>query len=307
MPLLIVIVLLIFIAVGIGAGIYFYDLVISTKGGKNKAKVRNPEAEDEQDVHYDHGYFDTAEKEDVYMQSRDGLMLHGIVIENDPSKWAVLCHGYTGSAYQMSSFGEIFAEKGFSILAVDLRGHGSSEGAYRGMGWHDSFDVCDWAALIEERYKVRDIALFGISMGGATVMMASGHKLPANVKVIIEDCGYSSIKAELKYNAKKSYHLPSFPLMNFLSGVTKIKAGYSILNDGDAVAQVRQTDIPILFIHGEEDRFVPFSMMNKLYKAAGGPKMKFTVPGAAHGKSFAMDPEGYKDAVYSFLYKYIRI
>lgn len=306
MPLLIIVVLLVLIASGFAAGLYFYNLVLDVSPGKKRAKVKNPES-GEGDFVFDREFFDASDMEDIYMQSRDGLMLHGVVIEKDTSRWAILCHGYTADAYSVSEFAEIFADKGFSILAVDLRGHGGSEGSYRGMGWHDSYDVCDWARLVEERYKASDIILFGISMGGATVMLASGHELPFSVKGIIEDCGYSSIKAELKYNAKKSYHLPSFPLLNFLSGVTRIKAGYSILTDGDAVAQVRKTEVPILFIHGEEDRFVPFSMMNKLYKAAGGPKMKFTVPGAGHGKSFATDPDGYRDAVYSFLYKYIRL
>jgi fermentation-respiration switch protein FrsA (DUF1100 family) len=207
----------------------------------------------------------------------------------------------------MSSYAELFDELGFSVLAVDLRGHGESEGTYRGMGWHDSYDVWDWSCLLEKRYKARDIILFGISMGGATVMMAAGHALPESVKGVIEDCGYSSVKAELKYSMKKRYHLPSFPLLNMASFVTKRRAGYSLLTDGDAAAQLRLTKLPVLFIHGEDDTFVPFAMMSKVYKAAAGPKMKFTVPGAGHGKSYSADPDGYRDAVYSFLYKYIRI
>jgi fermentation-respiration switch protein FrsA (DUF1100 family) len=144
-------------------------------------------------------------------------------------------------------------------------------------------------------------------MGASAVMMASGHALSDSVRGVIEDCGYSSVKAELKHNMKIRYHLPSFPLLNFASLVTKKRAGYSLLTDGDAAAQLKVTKLPVLFIHGEADTFVPFWMLKKVYKAASGPKMKFTVPGAGHGKCLTVDPEGYRDAVYSFLYKHVRI
>ena len=292
-------------AAGIGAGIYFYNSAISTTSSRETPG--NPEGNDDFPFYHDQKYFDENEREDVYMQSRDGLLLHGTAVIKDEKKWTILVHGYTSNAMHMSSFAALFGELGFSVLAVDLRGHGESEGNYRGMGWHDSYDVCDWASLITERYGAEDVILFGLSMGAATVMLASGHDLPDSVKGIIEDCGYSSVKAEMKYNMKVRYHLPGFPLLNIVSGVTKKRAGYSLLTDGDAVAQLKKTTIPMLFIHGEADRFVPFSMMEKVYRAAGGEKMKFTVPGAAHAMCFNDDPEGYRDAVYSFIYKYVRI
>ncbi len=318
MPIIILLILIIIVvAVGIISGNYFYNKVFSTVSGQKTPG--NPEGDD---YEIDNKFFDTARSagnfEDVYMQSRDGLLLHGIVIQEcnlvtgEPAqyqsgKWAVLCHGYTGKAANMSSFAEIFASLGFSILAVDLRGHGDSEGKYRGMGWHDSFDVKEWCEYLESHYTVTDIALYGISMGGTTVMCASGHALPDSVKLIVEDCGYSSIKDEMKYNTKLRYKIPSFPLINFLSGATKARAGFSVLKDGNAVAQLKKSKVPILFIHGEEDLFVPFSMLGKVYKAAPGPKEKFVVHGAGHGKSFTLDPEGYRNAIYSFLYKYIHI
>lgn len=321
MPIIILLILIIAcIVAGIAGGVYFYNYAFSTVSGKKTPG--NPDDQGSEKAEYDNSFFDTVKSagnyEDVYMQSRDGLLLHGIVVEEcdlvvgTPSryqsgKWAVLCHGYTGKAANMSSFAEIFASLGFSILSVDLRGHGDSEGKYRGMGWHDSFDLMEWIQFLESHYTVTDIALYGISMGGATVMNAAGHNLPESVKVIVEDCGYSSIKDEMKYNMKLRYNLPSFPIMNFFSLVTKKRAGFSVLKDGDTVKQLKKSNIPILFIHGDEDTFVPFSMFGKVYKAASGPKEKFVVTGAGHGKSFTLDPEGYRNAIYSFLYKYIHI
>lgn len=330
MPILFLIILIVMAVVLYGISVHLYNLTISTvyrneppddpekktdnshfsRSSDQKTKERSyagPDGNDKTHCQNQRYYFDTHKTEDIYMQSRDSLMLHGTAVINDRSRWVIICHGYSSTARQMSSYAELFDELGFSVLAVDLRGHGESEGTYRGMGWHDSYDVWDWSCLLEKRYKARDIILFGISMGGATVMMAAGHALPESVKGVIEDCGYSSVKAELKYSMKKRYHLPSFPLLNMASFVTKRRAGYSLLTDGDAAAQLRLTKLPVLFIHGEDDTFVPFAMMSKVYKAASGPKMKFTVAGAGHGKSYSADPDGYRDAVYSFLYKYIRI
>lgn len=320
MPIVILIAIIVLAGAGVLAGTYCYNRIISTVSGKEAPK--NPEEAGGGEVNYDTSFFDAASEagnyEDVYMQSDDGLLLHGIVIEEcnlttgvpsqyQSGKWAVLCHGYSGRGAFMSSFAELFAALGFSILSVDLRGHGESEGTYRGMGWQDSFDVKEWCEYLKTHYTVTDIAIFGISMGGATVMNAAGHDLPEEVKVVIEDCGFSSIKDEIKYNLNFKYKLPGFPIINLFSGVTKARAGYSIRKDGNAVAQLKKTKLPVLFIHGEADTYVPYEMLDRVYNAAAGPKDKFTVPGAGHGKCLTLDPEGYRDAVFSFLYRYINI
>lgn len=186
--------------------------------------------------------------------------------------WVIIVHGYGCDGLFMESYAEGFYDLSCNTLIPDLRGHGTSEGKYRGMGWHDRLDVIDWINYINENYEDTEIILFGISMGGTTVMMSSGETLPENIKAVIEDCGYSSIYDELKYQMSSIFNLPSFPILNLAGAVTQLRAGYNFINEGDAVSQMSKSVIPTLFIHGAEDKFVPTAMMEKVYSATSGER-----------------------------------
>ena len=203
------------------------------------------------------------------IRSFDKLNLKGYEYMNEPSshKWAIVVHGYNGRASEMTKYVRNFYEQGYNVIAPDLRGHGNSEGDYVGMGWHDRKDVLIWIQQILKKDPNAEIALFGVSMGGATVMMTSGEDLPSNVKVIIEDCGYSTVIDEFTYQLKDLFHLPKFPVMNAANMVTKLRAGYD-LEEASAVKQVAKSKTPMLFIHGDADTFVPFEMLDEVYNAA---------------------------------------
>ena len=143
-------------------------------------------------------------------------------------------------------------------------------------------------------------------MGASTVLMTSGEDIPKNVKAVIADCGYSSAWDELSYQLKKFLYLPSFPFLNFMSFITKIKAGYS-LEDADAIKQVKKCKIPILIIHGAEDKFVPTKMANIIYDSAPCKKERLIVPNAAHVQSSTVNPTLYWKTVNNFLEKYTDI
>lgn len=238
--------------------------------------------------------------------SRDGLRLHGYFAENPGAKrYAIICHGYHSNADSMMLFAEQFYSMGYGVLLPDARGHGQSGGAYVGMGWHERLDVADWAAWLIQRAPDCQIVLYGISMGGATVMMAAGEPLPNNVRAVVEDCGYSSVRAEFAYQLEQLFGLPSFPVLNMADMVARLRAGFSLLNDGDAAAQVANTRLPILFIHGGDDRFVPTAMVYDVYQAAAGEKELLVVEGAGHGMASSVDREVYWQAVTDFLQRYI--
>jgi len=240
------------------------------------------------------------------IRSFDNLKLTGYEYRNRESshKWSIVVHGYNGRASEMTKYIRHFYEKGYSVVAPDLRGHGNSQGDYIGMGWHDRKDVTQWIQYVLKKDPQAEIALFGISMGGATVMMTSGEELPANVKVIIEDCGYSSVIDEFTYQLKDLFHLPKFPVMNAANTITKLRAGYD-LNEGSAVKQVAKSKTPMLFIHGDADTFVPFEMLDEVYNAAKVKKEKLIVPGAGHGEAEKIDSEKYWNTVWGFIGKYI--
>ncbi|MDL4842212.1 alpha/beta hydrolase [Aquibacillus rhizosphaerae] len=242
----------------------------------------------------------------VSITSSDNLALKANMYknENNNHKWAIVVHGYTGNSTQMTRWIRNFHEKGYSVLAPDLRGHGESEGDYIGMGWHDRLDMLQWIETITNDEPEAEIALLGVSMGGATVMMASGEKLPANVKVIIEDCGYSSVMDVFTYQLDDLFGLPRFPIMNAANTLTNIRAGYD-LNEASAIKQVAKSTTPMLFIHGEDDSFVPFQMLDEVYNAADVEKDRLIIPGAGHGEAEKVDPERYWNKVWGFVNKYI--
>ena len=249
--------------------------------------------------------YDYKDKEDVFINSFDNLKLHGYILKTENSdKWAITVHGYNNKAESMSAMAYKYHSLGYNILMPDLRGHGKSEGSYVGMGWHDRLDILKWIDLIIKENKDAKILLHGISMGAGTVMMVSGEELPENVKVIIEDCGYTSAKEQLAYNLKTMFKLPSFPILNFCSLITKIKDNYFI-SEASAIKQLQKAKVPILFIHGDKDKFVPFYMLDKLYNACSSKKDKLIIKDVGHAKSESLKSDLYWNKVEDFIKPYM--
>lgn len=245
-----------------------------------------------------------------YLISTDALALklHASAYPNPKAghKWVVAVHGYTSHNREMTQWVRGFYAKGFNVLTPDLRGHGLSEGDYIGMGWDDRLDVLCWVnALIKEDPEA-EIVLFGLSMGAATVMMLSGERLPDNVKVIVEDCGFTSARSVLSYQLKERFNLPAFPALQAANTVAKLRAGYRIF-EASAVNQLAKATLPILFIHGEADSFVPYRMMEELYTATNTEKEKLTIPGAGHIQAVDVDPELYWQTIWNFIGRFIAI
>jgi fermentation-respiration switch protein FrsA (DUF1100 family) len=298
-------VLLSLITLSLMAGDYFYNLSLNPCFSKD-AIFNTPSQESKEDREI---WFHENCTKKVSLTSFDGLSLKGYIAENtlNSTAWVIIAHGYTDSASSMCSYAQRFYEMGFNVLLPDARGHGSSQGTYIGMGWHERKDIKSWIDYINDNYPESQILLFGISMGAATVMMASGETLPINVRAVIEDCGYTSVKEEFKYQLKNCFHLPWFPILPATSIIARIKAGYSIIYEGSAIEQIKKSHIPTLFIHGTADDFVPFFMLDKLYETASCPKQYLTIEGSGHAKACSTNPELYWRTIKDFLKKYINI
>nr|WP_218032255.1 alpha/beta hydrolase [Dictyobacter kobayashii] len=134
--------------------------------------------------------------------------------------------------------------------------------------------------------------------------MTSGEPLPMQVKAIIADCAYSSAFEILAYQGKRMYHLPAFPFVTLTSLVCKLRSGF-FFEEASALKQVKKTTLPILFIHGEEDTFVPTAMVHHLYEACPTYKESFLVPDAGHGLAFTVDPDGYARHTEDFLARFV--
>jgi fermentation-respiration switch protein FrsA (DUF1100 family) len=300
--------IMIFIVGLIAGGIYFYNYSILRKDKdilKDNPDLDNPSGKDLNDKI---SWLQYQNVEKLKITSKDGLILLGqyISAKNPTKKTAILVHGYNGRGSDMAHFAEYYSEElGFNVFMPDCRGHGESGGKYIGFGWHDRKDILDWIAIIIKRLgKDSEILLHGISMGGATVLMASGENLPDNVKCIISDCAYSSIKGILTYQMKKMFKLPQFPLIHVTSLICKLRAGY-LFREGSSIEQVRKTKKPILFIHGSEDKFVPTDMVNHIYEVCKAEKELLIIEGAIHGNAYWVDMKSYKRKVETFINKYI--
>lgn len=247
--------------------------------------------------------------EQMEITSFDDLTLQGYFLEaKEPTnKVVITAHGYLGNAFDMGLYGEHYYEDlGYHFFTADARGHGESDGDYIGFGWHDRLDYVQWIdAIIEKLGPDVEIVLHGLSMGGATVLMTSGEELPPQVKAIVADSPYSTVYDLFSYQLKRMFHLPSFPVLPTTSLVTKVKAGYS-LTEASALDQVQKATVPILYVHGEEDTFVPTHLAEELYEETSSDAQIMTIPGAGHGEGFVIAKEAYLAKVHAFLETYMK-
>lgn len=247
--------------------------------------------------------------EDYEIKSIDGLYLKAKFLRaSKPSnKLLIAVHGY--KSYNLREYGdylEFYHNQGYNVLLPNNRAHGDSEGKYIGFGWQDRLDIKEWIkkgkSLLGNDIQ---IVLQGISMGSSTVLMLSGEEdLDKNVKCIIADCGYTSANEEFKYNLKKEkmpYHL----ILSSANLVSKKRAGYKF-EDASALNQVKKSITPTLFIHGDQDTFVPTYMAYKLYDQCNAPKDLLIVEGAKHAESYQTNKELYENKTKEFLEKYIK-
>lgn len=237
--------------------------------------------------------------------SDDGLLLHASYLpaKKKTKDFILAIHGYRCNGIdEYAVFTPFYHREGYNILLPDDRAHGLSEGDYIGFGCLDRKDCLRWCNYIIENYgEDCRIFLHGISMGAATVMSASGDEaLPPQVKGIIADCGFSRGWDEFAHVLKSSFHLPAFPLLNLFDLICKKRAGYST-KDFSPIEEVAHAKVPILFIHGGSDDFVPTAMVYALYNACTSKKMLWVAPKAAHARSYYVNPSKYEALVRTFI------
>ena len=221
-------------------------------------------------------------------------------------KTIVVAHGYQGTHYEMASYIRMFHRQGYNVLAPDDRGSGQSSGRYTTFGYPDSRDYLGWVKqVIAKNGSDSKIGLFGVSMGGATVMMMSGLKLPAQVKAIIEDCGYDSVANELAYQLKQQFDIPKEPLISASLLVAQFRVGYNF-RQGNSVKALQKNHLPTFFIHGQKDTFVPTEMVYKNYAATQGKKQLWLTANTKHADSQKNYPNQYNQKTASFFAKYLQ-
>ena len=248
--------------------------------------------------------FDALEAETVHIQSFDGLRLCGkLFTAENPRGVLVLMHGY--HSCPGIDFGcaadFLLHELHLHLLFAQQRAHGESEGDYITFGVRERFDCRDWARYAAARFGERlPILLYGLSMGGATVLMASGLALPDNVAGIVADCGFTTPRAIFTHVLRRGLHLPRWPFLPLFGLFCRWFAGFD-MDGASTLDALAKNDRPVLLIHGENDDFVPMEMSLQNYAACRGEKMLLTVKVAAHGLSYLVEEAACKAEIAAFM------
>lgn len=242
----------------------------------------------------------------VKITAHDGetLVGHYFPCEN-PERVIIAFHGWRSSWHRdFGMISDFWHRSNCSVLYVEQRGQNNSGGKHMGFGLTERYDCLDWLKWETERCgSCIPVYLAGISMGAATVLMASGLQLPQNVHGIMADCGFTSANAIWEHIAKDNLHI-RFRVRSAIADMMcrrKINVGSKEYSTTDAL---KHTNVPVIFIHGSDDNFVPVNMTYENYMACASPKELLIVPGADHCMSYFMEKEKYENAVKAFWAKY---
>ena len=246
--------------------------------------------------------------ERVYITSRDGLKLAGDWYPGGPGRPVhICCHGYRGLGVRDFCGGaQSLLARGDGVLLIHERAQGDSQGHTMTFGIREREDVALWAEYCAKRFPGAPLFLHGISMGAATVLMTSALPLPAAVKGILADCPYDVPKDIILLTAKQRVGSPAGLLWPFLTvGAFLFGNG---LRFGNVCCHeaVKHANVPILIVHGEDDRFVPAYMSEPMAAANPALVTRVTFPGAGHGMSYLMDTPRYQAMTEDFLNKCLR-
>lgn len=245
---------------------------------------------------------------DIYTRM-GGRRMHAIYITapSPTPHTAVVVHGYKDCSISMLHIAYIYNKLlGFNVLLPDLYGHGKSDGDHINMGWLDRLDVLAWMDIANRLFGGNtQMVVHGISMGAATTMCVSGEKLPSYVKCFVEDCGYTSVWDEFGHELREQFNMPKFPLLNTASTLCRMRYGWSF-GEASPIKQVAKCRLPMLFIHGDSDDFVPSDMLRPLYEAKKGTKDIYVAKGTKHARAFRDHPEEYIKRVTQFVRRYIK-
>lgn len=321
--LIIILALLILTTIVVGSYFVRYSL-LPNSGAENRTVVTEDEIVPQEEVKQTVDLIsETIEKEndqrdawleemnwedrEVSITSHDGLKLYGHAFEQDSptNNWVILLHGYQSNEYETFTMGQHFYHAGYNVLTISFRAHGKSEGKYIGMGYLDKDDLISWTNYLVNKNPESQIIYHGTSMGGATVLMASGMDLPLQVKAIVSDSAYTGIWEIFSSEMRQRFDLPSFPVLNMAQIMGTVLTGYNI-KDGNVLEYVSKSTLPILFIHTDEDDFVPVSMVHELYQAkTTGDKDLYVLENGGHTMAKFVNPTEYYQTIYTFIERYL--
>lgn len=310
-------------AVTVALGIFmalgwsFFDLMVhcrSRKYGTKKkwfqlshTRINHPRDKFEWEYEEGKAWCRRQNKQDCYVRSTDGLLLHGFYLPAAKAeRYVLLCHGYKGSGFgDFAYIARFLHENRCNLLFIDQRCCGLSEGKYITFGAKEQWDVQQWTYYIARRNKEKlPIYLYGESMGATSILMASGHHLPKEVKGLIADCGFHSMKGQLRDIAANWFHLNWVELLLLRVDLFCGLLGDFRMKDSDTTEAMRTNRRPVLFFHGGKDSYVEPKNTRYNYALCQAPKELVLIPEARHLCSSYVNPELYRRKLLDFFEKY---
>jgi pimeloyl-ACP methyl ester carboxylesterase len=243
--------------------------------------------------------------ESVSIKSHDGLTLRAKLFNPEGSRGIILLsHGYRSAAlHDFPTVARFYVELGYGLLLIDQRACGQSDGRYIGFGAQERFDIARWAWYLYRRFPGAPICLDGISMGATAVLLSLALELPPTVCGAIADCGFTSPMEIMRHVQRRSYPMSGAWVVAGVRLLLRLIAHYDPAGCS-TVDALKNARVPVLFVHGDSDKFVPIEMTLANHAACASPKQLLIVPGAGHGESYVLDRTGCEAALRTFLAQY---
>ena len=239
----------------------------------------------------------------IHIESKDHLKLTGYYYHvSKPKAICITCHGYHSDPYLACGvFISKALKKDHDVLAIDQRSHGNSEGSHITFGLKESEDLLLWIEYLSSKFSL-PIYIYGISMGGLACCLAASS-FPDNVKLLIADCAPKSIESTFKHFLSL-FHLPTFLYFKPLVYLCKKYADFNPL-EGDADKSLKESQLPIIFIHGTKDRIVPYKMGLENFISKGSNAKFIKCEGADHAVGYLQELDKCEQIINEYLKKLV--
>ena len=248
---------------------------------------------------YDKKWYDSLKTNEFFIKSKYGYDIHATYVKNDnPTEHTIIiCHGVTSRTDGVRKFLKMFIDNGYNALFIDHRAHGKSGGKKVSYGYFEKYDLAEAIKWVKNKHTGK-IGLIGESMGSGISMQTLAVE---EVDFLVEDCGYSAFDEEVKHQFRDTKFIPLYPSYWVTRLLVRLIGGYD-LKKVSSLEALKQTNIPIMVVHGQEDNYVPFYMSSIIYdNIKSEHKMFFAAEGTRHALAYEDHPKEYEEQVYAFL------